>query len=85
MAIARAIGLQPAVEQGAARRQPHGGSFGGKGGARGTDITALLSRKSGGRPVKWIEDRIEYLAGGASQAWDRHYEAALALVRATAR
>ena len=24
--------------------QPHGGSFGGKGGARGTDITALLSR-----------------------------------------
>ena len=54
--------------------QPHGGSFGGKGGARGTDITALLSRKSGGRPVKWIEDRMEYLAGGASQAWDRHYE-----------
>jgi CO/xanthine dehydrogenase Mo-binding subunit len=59
--------------------QPHGGSFGGKGGARGTDITALLSRKAGGRPVKWIEDRMEYLAGGASQAWDRHYEAALAL------
>lgn len=58
---------------------PHGGSFGGKGGARGTDITALLSRKSGGRPVKWIEDRMEYLAGGASQAWDRHYDAALAL------
>lgn len=58
---------------------PHGGSFGGKGGARGTDITALLSRKAGGRPVKWIEDRMEYLAGGASQAWDRHYEAALAL------
>lgn len=59
--------------------QPHGGSFGGKGGARGTDITALLSRKTGGRPVKWIEDRMEYLGGGASHAWDRHYEAALAL------
>jgi CO/xanthine dehydrogenase Mo-binding subunit len=59
--------------------QPHGGSFGGKGGARGTDITALLSRKTGGRPVKWIEDRMEYLAGGASQAWDRHYDAAIAL------
>jgi CO/xanthine dehydrogenase Mo-binding subunit len=58
---------------------PHGGSFGGKGGARGTDITTLLSRKSGGRPVKWIEDRMEYLGGGASHAWDRHYEAALAL------
>ncbi len=59
--------------------QPHGGSFGGKGGMRGTMITALLSRKAGGRPVKWIEDRMEYLAGGAGQAWDRHYEAALAL------
>jgi CO/xanthine dehydrogenase Mo-binding subunit len=59
--------------------QPHGGSFGGKGGARGTDITILLSRKSGGRPVKWIEDRMEYLTGGAGQAWDRHYEASLAL------
>ncbi len=59
--------------------QPHGGSFGGKGGARGTDITILLSRKCGGRYVKWIEDRMEYLTGGASQAWDRHYTAALAL------
>jgi CO/xanthine dehydrogenase Mo-binding subunit len=59
--------------------QPHGGSFGGKGGARGCDITILLSRKAGGRPVKWIEDRMEYLTGGAGQAWDRHYEASLAL------
>ncbi len=59
--------------------QPHGGSFGGKGGGRGTTITALLSRKSGGRPVKWIEDRIEYLISGGSQAWDRHYEASLAV------
>ena len=46
--------------------QPHGGSFGGKGGARGCDITAMLSRKSNGRPVKWIEDRLEYLGGGAA-------------------
>ena len=59
--------------------QPHGGSFGGKGGVRGTDITALLSRKAGGRPVKWIEDRMEYLTAGGSQAWDRHYEASLAV------
>lgn len=58
---------------------PHGGSFGGKGGGRGTVITALLSRKAGGRPVKWIEDRIEYLSGGAGQAWDRHYEASVAV------
>jgi CO/xanthine dehydrogenase Mo-binding subunit len=57
---------------------PRGGSFGGKQGFRGTDITALLSRKAGGRPVKWIEDRSEYLTGGSGQAWDRHYEASLA-------
>ncbi len=60
---------------------PHGGSFGGKNGGRGTDIAALLSRKSGGRPVKWIEDRTEYLLAGSSQAWDRHYDVALAVKR----
>jgi CO/xanthine dehydrogenase Mo-binding subunit len=59
--------------------QPHGGSFGGKGGARGTLITALLSRKARGRPVKWIEDRMEYLVAGGSQAWDRHYRASVAV------
>jgi len=58
---------------------PHGGSFGGKGGTRGTDIACMLSRKSDGRPVKWIEDRAEYLTSGGSQAWDRHYEAAIAV------
>ncbi|MFN8543399.1 MAG: xanthine dehydrogenase family protein molybdopterin-binding subunit [Candidatus Binatia bacterium] len=58
---------------------PRGGSFGGKMGFRGTDICALLSRKAGGRPVKWIEDRMEYLAAGSGQAWDRFYEAALAV------
>ncbi|MBW2445937.1 MAG: xanthine dehydrogenase family protein molybdopterin-binding subunit [Deltaproteobacteria bacterium] len=58
---------------------PHGGSFGGKGGTRGTDVTALLTRKAGGRPVKWIEDRAEYLTGGGSQSWDRHYEVSLAV------
>jgi CO/xanthine dehydrogenase Mo-binding subunit len=57
----------------------HGGSFGGRGGTRGTDIACLLSRKAGGRPVKWIEDRMEYLISGGSQAWDRHYEASLAV------
>jgi CO/xanthine dehydrogenase Mo-binding subunit len=61
--------------------QPHGGSFGGKGGGRGTDIAVLLSRKSGGRAVKWIEDRMEYLMAGGGQAWDRRYEAQLAVKR----
>lgn len=58
---------------------PHGGSFGGKGGARGTDVACVLSRKAGGRPVKWVEDRVEYLTSGGSQAWDRHYEVTLAV------
>jgi CO/xanthine dehydrogenase Mo-binding subunit len=79
MAMARALVFGLPLNKVRLISHPHGGSFGGKGGARGTDITALLSRKAGGRPVKWIEDRMEYLAGGASQAWDRHYEAALAL------
>jgi CO/xanthine dehydrogenase Mo-binding subunit len=60
------------------KSHPHGGSFGGRGGTRGTDIACLLSRKAGGRPVKWIEDRTEYLTSGGSQAWDRHYEVSLA-------
>ena len=58
-----------------------GGSFGGKGNARGIAITSLLSRKAGGRPVKWVEDRMEYLTSGCSQAWDRHYEARLAVLK----
>ena len=61
------------------KSQPHGGSFGGKGGTRGTDISCMLSRKTGGRPVKWIEDRMEYLTAGGSQAWDRHYDVSLAV------
>jgi 3-oxo-Delta1-steroid hydratase/dehydrogenase large subunit len=79
MALARSITLGLPSNRVRLISHPHGGSFGGKGGARGTDVTALLSRKTGGRPVKWIEDRMEYLAGGAGQAWDRHYEAALAV------
>ena len=58
---------------------PHGGSFGGKGHGPGLMITCLLSRKLGGPPVKWIEDRMEYLMGGGGQAWDRHYEVSLAV------
>ncbi len=58
---------------------PHGGSFGGRGGTRCTDIACMLSRKTGGQPVKWIEDRMEYLSSGGSQAWDRHYEVSLAV------
>ncbi len=61
------------------KSQHHGGSFGGKGGARGIVVASMLSRKAGGRPVKWIEDRSEYLVAGGGQAWDRHYEASIAV------
>jgi CO/xanthine dehydrogenase Mo-binding subunit len=81
MALGRAASLGLPSHKVRLISQPHGGSFGGKGGARGTDITALLSRKAGGQPVKWIEDRMEYLAGGGSQSWDRHYEGSLAVTK----
>ncbi len=79
MALGRAMVLGIPANKVRVITHPHGGSFGGKGGPRGADITALLSRKTGGRPVKWIEDRMEYLGAGSSQAWDRHYEASLAV------
>ena len=59
--------------------QPHGGSFGGKGNLAGAVVASLLSRKVGGRPVKWIEDRMEYLQAGGGQAWDRRYQGWLAV------
>jgi CO/xanthine dehydrogenase Mo-binding subunit len=78
-ALARAAVFQLPTNKVRLITHPHGGSFGGKGLPRGIDITAILSRKAGGKPVKWIEDRVEYLTAGAGQAWDRHYDAQLAL------
>ena len=78
-ALARAAVFQLPTNKVRLITHPHGGSFGGKGLPRGIDITAILSRKAGGKPVKWIEDRVEYLTAGAGQAWDRHYDARLAV------
>jgi CO/xanthine dehydrogenase Mo-binding subunit len=79
MALGRAFSLNLPSNKVKMVSHPHGGSFGGKGGPRGTEVSALLSRKSGGRPVKYIEDRVEYLLAGAGQSWDRYYDAALAV------
>ena len=78
-AMGRAMALNLPTNKVKVIPQPQGGAFGGKGGPRGTDIAALLSRKAGGRPVKYIEDRMEYLLAGFGQSWDRHYDAALAV------
>ncbi len=77
--LARSLSLNLPANKVRVVSHPQGGAFGGKGGARATDIAALLSRKAGGLPVKYIEDRMEYLLAGFSQSWDRRYEASLAL------
>ncbi|MBT4161161.1 MAG: xanthine dehydrogenase family protein, partial [Gammaproteobacteria bacterium] len=57
--------------------QPHGGSFGTKLYLLKYQlITAIASRKTGGRHIKYIEDRIEHLMASGTHAWDRRYEAA---------
>lgn len=60
---------------------PHGGSFGTKIYPHVVMMIALLSRKAGGRPVKWIEDRVEHLLGSYTQGPDRDYSAQMALDR----
>ena len=77
--LARSLSLNLPANKVKVVSHPHGGAFGGKGGARATDIAALLSRKTGGLPVKYIEDRMECLLAGFSQSWDRYYDASLAL------
>jgi CO/xanthine dehydrogenase Mo-binding subunit len=71
----RARGPRAAVAQGAhgepaARRQLRRQGRGARHRHHGAPVAE--ERRA---PVKWIEDRMEYLAGGASQAWDRHYDA----------
>jgi CO/xanthine dehydrogenase Mo-binding subunit len=58
---------------------PHGGSFGTKITPHHVIRIALLSRKAGGRPVKWIEDRVEHLTAAYSHGPDRRYTAEMAL------
>jgi CO/xanthine dehydrogenase Mo-binding subunit len=60
----------------------HGGSFGTKIFPHVVIRMALLSRKAGGRPVKWIEDRVEHLMSSYTHGPDRTYSAEMALTQA---
>jgi carbon-monoxide dehydrogenase large subunit len=60
---------------------PHGGSFGTKIFPHAIIRIALLSRKAGGRHVKWIEDRLEHLLSSYTHGPDRIYSAEMALTR----
>jgi CO/xanthine dehydrogenase Mo-binding subunit len=60
---------------------PHGGSFGTKIFPHAIVRMALLSRKAGGRHVKWIEDRVEHLLSSYTHGPDRIYSAEMALKR----
>ncbi len=56
-----------------------GGAFGGKfWQPRAMVVCALLSRETG-RPVRFVEDRVEHLEAGANHGEDRTYDAELAL------
>lgn len=75
--VVGALGLSP--NQIRIYTSPLGGSFGTKTFVRYVILTSLMSRKAGGRPVKWTEDRIEHLIGNATHAWDRFQECEMAL------
>ncbi|MBI4300751.1 MAG: xanthine dehydrogenase family protein molybdopterin-binding subunit, partial [Chloroflexi bacterium] len=62
--------------------QPHGGSFGSKLAIpKYMIVTAVLSKLCGGRPVKYIEDRIEHLMASGSHAWERLYDVEFGFMR----
>lgn len=56
-----------------------GGSFGGKGVVNYIPILTALLARAVGRPVKFVEDRLEHMAAGGQHASDRIYDASLAL------
>ncbi|MET0929600.1 MAG: xanthine dehydrogenase family protein, partial [Aeromicrobium sp.] len=71
------LGLQPQDVR--AHAMDIGGSFGGKFWVpRPMVVTALLSKMTG-RPVRYVEDRIENLEAGENHGEDRVYDAELAL------
>lgn len=58
------MGLLGREDMPTVRAQDIGGGFGAKGGVHREDIALIVAAKQLGRPVKWIEDRVENLVDG---------------------
>lgn len=56
-----------------------GGSFGGKGTLFNAPVLTAILARACGRPVKYVEDRLEYMTNGNQHGSDRLYEASLAV------
>jgi CO/xanthine dehydrogenase Mo-binding subunit len=75
--LARALGVEP--HQMNFLISDVGGSFGGKSSLYHVPLIAAGLARLAGRPVKYVEDRLEHMANGNQHASDRVYDAALAL------
>ncbi|CAH1654342.1 xanthine dehydrogenase family protein molybdopterin-binding subunit [Chelatococcus sp. HY11] len=75
--LARALGVEPFQIN--FHINDVGGSFGGKSSLYHVPLIAAGLARLAGRPVKYVEDRLEHMANGNQHASDRIYDAALAV------
>ncbi|MBX3540859.1 MAG: xanthine dehydrogenase family protein molybdopterin-binding subunit, partial [Chelatococcus sp.] len=75
--LARALGVEPFQIN--FHISDVGGSFGGKSSLYHIPLIAAGLARLAGRPVKYVEDRLEHMANGNQHASDRIYDAALAV------
>lgn len=75
--LARALGVEPFQMN--FLLSDVGGSFGGKSSLYHVPLIAAGLARASGRPVKYVEDRLEHMANGNQHASDRIYDAALAM------
>lgn len=80
-ALQRAVAatLRLAPEKVCIRAFPQGGSFGAKRSVYKYVVLASLLSMRTGRPIKWVEDRMEHLVASSTHGSDRYYEAELAV------
>lgn len=75
--LARALGVEPFQMN--FHISDVGGSFGGKSSLYHVPLIAAGLARLSGRPVKYLEDRLEHMANGNQHASDRVYDAELAV------